>query len=170
MAASLLEPLASSTSSGCGTSGTLRGRSTMCPDPPKRPLRGAFKPIRVLQADFGDVALCVRLSDISATSPKCPGTPRGPKNPTPSETRTDKATSPKCPTEPRSGASPPKYRKAAARGLGDGLGKGGQRLHAAAPREGARPGSPPPKGWDPGGKDSQPPRQARGRAPRPAGG
>ena len=49
------QPLASSTSSGCGASGTLRGRSTMCPDSPKRPLRGALKPIRVLQADaLGD--------------------------------------------------------------------------------------------------------------------
>ncbi len=49
------QPLASSASSGCGASGTLRGRSAMCPDSPKRPLRGALKPIRVLQADaLGD--------------------------------------------------------------------------------------------------------------------
>ena len=44
--------------------GTLRGRSAMCPDSPKRQLRGAFKSIPGASSGrLGGVASCVRPSD-----------------------------------------------------------------------------------------------------------
>ena len=57
---------------------TLRGRSAMRPDSPKRPLRGAFKSIRALQADasgddLGTWRHAPGCRTSGATSPKRPG-------------------------------------------------------------------------------------------------
>ena len=67
---------------------------------------------------------------------------------------------------------PPSHAKGPPPGdTGDGLGKGGRRLHAAAPREGARPGRPAPnRDGARAGRAARSPRSARGRAPRAAGG
>ena len=159
-----------------------------------------------MQRHFGDVALCVRIprsgrfEALSSPSGRLKRTlrgrsvmrpaaghlalrpqsvrdaPRGPKNLTPSETRTDKATSPKRPRSVRPGPAaghPPQMQKGPPPGdAGDGLGKGGRRPgEAAAPREGARPGRPAPnRDGARAGRAARSPRSARGRAPRPAGG
>ena len=160
---------------------TLRGRSAMRPDSPKRPLRGAFKSIRVLQADTLGDALGTQshASDcraFSATSPKRPGTPRGPKTLSRAkpgqirlrprsvcETWTDKATSPKRPhpkrprSVPRSVRGPPRLNRASISAQTRRAGptprtqKGrrpGMRATAWG-REGGGPGRPPPQGKGP---------------------
>ena len=166
-------PRASSTSSGCDTSGHFgdvalcaripRSGSFEAPSSPsgcfKRTLRGR----RVMRPTVGRLAPRPR---------SVRDAPRGPKNLIPSKTRTDKATSPKRPTGSRSGASSPQMQKGRRPGMRatawgrEGGGPGRPPLQGKGPAPAPRPEP----GRGPGGKGSRSPRQARGRAPRPAGG
>ena len=132
----------------------LRGRSAMRPDSPKRPLRGAFKSIRVLQADvLGDAARAEE--------------PHPERNP--DRSRTDKATSPKRPGGHRGGASSPKCKKGRRPGMrATAWGREGGGPGRRPPQgKGPAPGAPPRTGTGPGREGLPAPRGRRG-AGRPA--
>ena len=171
-------PRASSTSSGCGTSGRF-GDVALCAriprsgsfEAPSSP-SGCFK--RTLWGTLWGRSVMRPTAGRLAPHPRSVRARRaGRRTSPPSETRTDKATSPKRPTGPRSGASSPKCKKGRRPGMratawgreGGGPG-GGRRSKGRGP-----PRAPlPRRGRDSDGKGSRSPRSGRGRAPRPAGG
>ena len=169
-------PRASSTSSGCDTSGHF-GDVALCaripqsghfeaPSSPsgcfKRTLWGTLWGRSVMRPTAGHLALRPRSARARRTGRRTsPRAKAGQIRPRPRSVRPGPAA-----------GHPPKCKRAAARGCGRRPGEG-----RAAARGGRRskgrgpPRAPlPRRGRDPGGKGSRSPRQARGRAPRPAGG
>ena len=170
-------PRASSTSSGCDTSGHFgdvalcvripRSGSFEAPSSPsgcfKRTLWGTLWGRRVMRPTVGHLALRPRsVRARRAGRRTSPRTDPGQIRPRPRSVRAG----------PAAGHPPPNAKRAAARGCGRRPGEG--RATARGGRRSKGRGPPraplPRRGRDPDGKGSRSPRWARGRAPRPAGG
>lgn len=170
-------PRASSTSSGCDTSGHF-GNVALCV---RIPQSGRFEALSSPSGCF--MRTLWGRSVMRPTVGRLALRPRSVR-----ARRAGRRTSPRAKAgqiRPRPRSVPEASGRAPQRGIlpqmqkgpppgdaGDGLGKGGRRLGvAAAPREGARPGRPAPnRDGTRAGRAARSPRSARGRAPRPAGG